>query len=167
MGSDRRAKDSIMPGCWQMLAPPHSLHVLLCRRCLHLVPPRARFIPPLLSPSSPSGAARLLLPSPPYPSTEPPERLERPHFLAPPPSRPLSPLPAFVHFACLCRLLALCRCSPFRHRLPSPVLSPQPHLPRPQRRCRLRVPRLLEPHSLSVQPPPQHLPLLTPARRDQ
>ena len=32
MGSDRRAKDSIMPGCWQMLAPPHSLHVLLCRR---------------------------------------------------------------------------------------------------------------------------------------
>ena len=51
---------------WQMLVPPHTLHFLLCRLCSHCsgLPPRARFSPLLLPPSSPSGAARLLLPSP-------------------------------------------------------------------------------------------------------
>ena len=52
--------------CWQMLPPPHSLHRLLCRLCSHCpgFPPLACFASSLLPPSSPSAAARFLLPSP-------------------------------------------------------------------------------------------------------
>ena len=87
-----------------MPAPPHSLHRSLLRLCSHCpgFPPRARFPPPLLPPSSPSGAARLRLPSPlcscppPLPR-DPPKFPERPSLLRfPLLSPPLLPLPALA-----------------------------------------------------------------------
>ena len=63
-----------------------------------------------------------------------------------------------------------CRCCPFLLRFASPVLPPQPHLSRPRcRRPRVtpRAPRPPEPQPLSVQPPRQRLPPLTPGLSDR
>ena len=86
------------PLCSQMLVPPHSLHLLLLRLCSHCpaCPPRARFPPPLLLPLSLSGAARLLLPFPFRPSTpllppEPQDCADKP-LPCPPPLLHLLPL---------------------------------------------------------------------------
>ena len=84
--------------CWQMLPPPHSLHLLLCRLCTHcpVFAPLARFPPLLPPPSSPSGAARLLLPSPLSSSAAllPPEPPESPnHPSLRPPRLLFLPLP--------------------------------------------------------------------------
>ena len=79
--------------CWQMLAPPHCLHCLLIERasrcpplrtaCTRSFSERAGRCSPVLSPSSPSCAAHLLLPSPPCAPTEllPPESPESPECL--------------------------------------------------------------------------------------
>ena len=95
--------------CWQMPAPPHSLHLLLCRLCSHCpdFPPRARFSrarfsAPLSPPSSPSGAARLLLPSPESPLCSFPALL--PHEPPECPDRPPCTLPRFLppYYPCRC-----------------------------------------------------------------
>ena len=82
--------------CWQMPDPLHSLHSLLRRLFSHWpeLHPRALFFHPLLPASSPSTAARFLLPYPLSPSAAllPPahrrRRLRAPSVLAAPPPPP-------------------------------------------------------------------------------
>ena len=134
--------------CWQMLDPPHSLHVLLLRLCSHCpaVPPRARFPPPLPPPSSPSGAALLVLPTPlfsssPLLSPEPPDCPNwpplRPSPLLSPPLRALAPL------ACAPMSAHPLPLPPLLYTYPPnqlPQLSPRPRPKLPGRPLRHQAP---------------------------
>ena len=152
--------------CWQMLAPPHSLHWLLIRACWQmLAPPHslpcsfadcAGRCSPLHVPCTGTFCAHT---SPTAPLVLAfPLRFSSASSMASlaaeaPPAHPCSTL---VHSP-----LALAAAANCRHLLARPDHPVTPHLPRP-RRCRRRVPCTATPHPLSVQLPPQHIsPLLS------
>ena len=122
----------ILRRCWQMLDPPHSLHWLLSRLCSHCpgFPPRARLPPALLPPSSPSVAARLLLlPSPlccPSFAFLPPEPPECPDPPPPHPAPLLSHRSLAVPLSARPLPLPLCTLPPPSPPAPALVAAPSP-----------------------------------------